>query len=187
MAASVTHSAGSGRLTAPMKLRSAMKHQAGIIDQVEPGEIARGERRRLGRLPGRDQDVLAPELRHVDRNAEHHRGPKSHAQRAAHHARLACAESLRGQRRDRGHEAHAEHEAEEQDQVREPDRRDRAVAEPADQREVGRHHGDLAELGQRDRPAQASTVSTISARQIARSSARRGRGYGSRRGHGAAP
>jgi hypothetical protein len=36
MAAMVTHSAGSGRLTAPMKLRSAMKHQAGIIDHANP-------------------------------------------------------------------------------------------------------------------------------------------------------
>ena len=36
MAASVIHNAGSGRLTAPMKLRNAMKHQAGIIDQSSP-------------------------------------------------------------------------------------------------------------------------------------------------------
>jgi hypothetical protein len=36
MAASVIHSAGSGRLTAPMKLRSAMKHQAGIIHHTNP-------------------------------------------------------------------------------------------------------------------------------------------------------
>jgi hypothetical protein len=36
MAASVIANAGSGRLTAPMKLRKAMKHQAGIIDHVNP-------------------------------------------------------------------------------------------------------------------------------------------------------
>ena len=32
---------------------------------------------------------------------------------------------------------------------------DRALAEPSDQREIGRHHGDLAKLCQRDRPARA--------------------------------
>ncbi len=65
--------------------------------------------------------------------------------------RLARAERLRGERRHGGDEAHAEHETGEQDQMRQPDRRDGVVAEPADQRKVGRHHGDLAELGQRDR------------------------------------
>ena len=45
------HSAGSGRLTAPMKLRSAMKHQAGIIDQARPEQIAGGERGRFGDCP----------------------------------------------------------------------------------------------------------------------------------------
>ncbi len=53
-----------------------------------------------------------------------------------------------------GHRPHAEHEAEEQDQMRESDSRDGAVAEPADERKVGGHHGDLAELGQRDRPGE---------------------------------
>jgi hypothetical protein len=35
--------------------------------------------------------------------------------------------------------------------MRERYRCNRLVAEPADQCQVGRHHGDLAELGQRDR------------------------------------
>ena len=62
MAASVIHSAGSGRFTAPMKLRRAMKAQAGTRHQARPVEIAAGQRGGLRRLAERDQDVLAPEL-----------------------------------------------------------------------------------------------------------------------------
>ena len=36
MAASVIHSAGSGRFTAPMKLRRAMKVQPGMMAQAMP-------------------------------------------------------------------------------------------------------------------------------------------------------
>ena len=79
---------------------------------------------------------------------------KPDAQRAAHQTGLARAECLRGQRRDRGDRAHAEDESDEQDQMREPDGGDAPVAEPPDQREIGRHHGDLAKLCQRDRPCE---------------------------------
>ncbi len=126
-----------------------------------PGQARAGSARRApavsGDCPAAIRMLLAPQLRDVDRNADHHRGPQPDAQRAAHQARLARAERLRGERRDGGHESHAEHEADEQDQMREPDGRDGAVAELADQREVGRHHRDLAELRERDRPARAGS------------------------------
>ncbi len=112
----------------------------------ETQEIARGERRGFVRLAGGEQDVVAPELRDVDRDADHHRGPQPDAQRAAHHARLARAIGLRGQRGDRRDHAHADDEAGEQHQLREADGGERVVAQPADQREIGGHHGDLAEL-----------------------------------------
>ena len=38
-----------------------------------------------------------------------------------------------------------------------------SLAEPADQREVGRHHGDLAELGQRDRPSELDRFDDLGA------------------------
>src|SRR5262249_52869664 len=68
------------------------------------------------------------------------------------HARVACAEGLCRQRCDGGHRSHSKHESDEQDQVREADGGNGTVAEPPNECEVGRHHGDLAELGQRDGP-----------------------------------
>ena len=59
--------------------------------------------------------------------------------------------------------------------MREPDRRDRAVAEPADQREIGRHHGDLAELRERHRPGELHRLGDLGAPDKALA-LRRGRG-----------
>ena len=156
----------------------------------ETHEIARGERRGLRRLAGGEQNVFAPKLRHVDRNAEDDRSPESHAQRPAHHARSARPKRLRRQGCDRGHRPHAEHEAGEQDQLRKRHRRHRAVAEPPDQREVGGHHRDLAELRQRDRQRELGGRRDFRAPSRAFETERSGgcrRGDGRRDGHGAAP
>ena len=109
----------------------------------------------------REQDALALQLDDDERHAEHQRGPKSDAQRAPHHARLARAERLRGERRDGRHEPHAEHEADEQHNLRQRRAGHGLVAEPADQHEIAGHHRDLPELGEaqsaaRDGPSRRS-------------------------------
>ena len=58
---------------------------------------------------------------------------------------------------------HAEHEHGEQHRVRERGRRNRLVAEPADQREIARHHGDLAKLRQRDRQRELDRLGQLGA------------------------
>ena len=75
----------------------------------------------------------------------------------------ARAEGLRGERRDRRHDPHAEHEHHEEHGVRERGGRDRLIAEPADQREIGRHHGDLAELRERKRPRELDRLGQLGA------------------------
>ena len=128
---------------------------------AQPIEIAAGERRGLRRLAEQDEDVPAPQLQGRQRNADHDRRPQSDAQRAAHDARLACAIGLRGERRHRGDEAHADAEGGKQHRVRQRRRRHHLVAKPAQQHQVGRHHGDLAELRQRHRPGQAQRVDDL--------------------------
>ena len=81
-------------------------------------------------------------------------------------ARIARAEGLRGQRRNRRHQPHAEREGDEQYRVAERGRGHHVIAEPAEQRQIGRHHGDLAELGHGQRRRQLQ-VSPNSARQSA--------------------
>ena len=81
-------------------------HRPGKAEQ-----IAGGERSRFVRLSGSDEDVFAPQLNDVDRDAEDDRGPQAHAQRPPHHAWFARAVGLRRQRRHRRNQAHAEHEA----------------------------------------------------------------------------
>ena len=72
--------------------------------------------------------------------------------------------------------------------MREPDRRDGSVTQPPDQREIGRHHRDLAELGQRHRPGELDRVGDLGSPDKA-IALRRGGGRpdGSEVGHGAAP
>ncbi len=114
-------------------------------------------------MPERQQDVLAVELREGERNSEDERGPQADAQRAAHHARLARAVSLRRERRDGRDKAHAEHEADEQHDMRERGRGDHVIAKPADQREIGGHHRDLAELRERDRQREPDGLDKLDA------------------------
>ena len=138
----------------------------------------------LPRLPEREQQLAAPELHDRQRHAENDRRPQADAQRAAHHARLARAiEILRGERRHRRDQPHAEHEHHEQHGMRERGRRDRPVAEPADQREIARHHGDLAELRQRDRQRELDRLGHLVAPN--RPARRRGGLHRSRHRHGA--
>ena len=123
---------------------------------AQPQQIAR---RKLGRarlLSERDQNVLAPELQRGQRHTGQDGGPQPDTQRPPHEARIARAEGLRGERRHRGHRAHAERERDEQHRVRERGRGHHVIAEPAEQRQVRGHHGDLAELadGQRHRQLQ---------------------------------
>ena len=57
--------------------------------------------------------------------------------------------AARRQRRDRRDQTHADGEGHEEHDVRQRCRSDRVIAQPADQREIGGHHRDLAELRQR--------------------------------------
>ena len=75
----------------------------------------------------------------------------------------ARAEGLRGERRDRRHDAHADDEHREQHGVRERRGRNRLIAEPADQREIARHHGDLAELRERNRQRELDRLGQLDA------------------------
>ena len=128
---------------------------------AQPVEIAAGKRRRLPASGRADEDVATPQLQGRQRHADHERRPQSDAQRAAHDARLARAIGLRGQRRYRRDEAHADAEGSKQHGVRQRGRRHHLVAQPAQQHQVGRHHGDLAELRQRHRPGQAQRVDDL--------------------------
>ena len=131
---------------------------------------------------------LAPELRDIDRDAEHDRGPQPDTQRAAHQTGLARAECLRGQRGDRGDRSHAEDESDEQDQVRETDGGNGLLAEAPDQCEIGRHHGDLAKLCQRDRPCELDRFDHVGTPRRAPGLRRRsGSDDGPGQCHGAAP
>ena len=76
---------------------------------------------------------------------------------------LARAEGLRGERRDRLHDAHADDEHREQHCVRERRGRNRLIAEPADQREIAGHHGDLAELRERKRQRELDRLGQLGA------------------------
>jgi hypothetical protein len=92
---------------------------------------------------------------------------------------------LRGKRRDRGDEPHSEHDDGKQHRVRESRRGHRLVAEPADQREIAGHHGDLAELRERDRQRELDRLGHLVApNPLVRGLSARGR-YRSRHGHGA--
>jgi hypothetical protein len=110
-----------------------------------------GKLRGCGALAERQQDLLAAERQHHQRQRDEQRGPQPDTKRAPYHARIACAKGLRRQRGDGGHQAHAEGEADEVDRPRQCRGSDGLVAEPADEGEVGRHHRDLAELRQRQR------------------------------------
>ena len=127
------------------------------------GEIPTRQRGRLGRLAERDQDVLAPELHQRHRHAQHEGRPQADAQRAAHHARLARAIGLGGERRHRRHQPHADGEGGKQHRVRQRGRGQRRVAQAADQHQIGRHHGDLAELDQRHRHRQPHGLGELGA------------------------
>ena len=105
-------------------------------------------------LAERQQHVFAEILQRRHRHAEHHRRPQADAQCAPHHARLARAVGLRGQRRYRRHHAHAEHEGGKQHDLAERSAGEGIVAEMADQHEIAGHHRDLAELRQRDRQSE---------------------------------
>ncbi len=59
-----------------------------------------GKARSFRLLSKREENALAVELNDEERHAQHHGGPEADAQRAPHHARFACAERLRGKRRD---------------------------------------------------------------------------------------
>ena len=126
-------------------------------------EIAAGQRGRLGRLAEREQDLLAPELQQRHRHAQHDGGPQADPQRPAHHARLPRAIGLGRQRRHGGYEPHADGEGGKQHRVRQRGRRQRRVAQAADQRQVGRHHDDLAELDQRHRQRQPHGLDELGA------------------------
>ena len=155
MAASVIHSAGSGRFTAPMKPRSAMNHQPGTRLQPRPIEILAGKRARRRRLAEREQRCPAATSRAVSRRADHKRRPQADAQCAAHHARLACAKACAASGATADIRPMPTHEGSKQDDVRQRGAGDRLVAEPARcSIEVGGHHRDLAELRQRDRQSE---------------------------------
>ncbi len=64
-----------------------------------------------------------------------------------------------------------------------PARVDRIAAEPTDQCEIGRHHRDLAELGQRNRQRELDRLGQLDAPR-ARAGRRRGGGYGVHAMHG---
>jgi hypothetical protein len=135
------------------------RHQA----PREAVEIAAGQRRSLRRLPELNQNVPAPQLQGHARNAEHQRSPQADAQRPPHDAGLARAERLRGERRHRRHDAHAHCEGGEQHGMRERRRRHHLVAQATKQHQVGRHHGDLAKLGDGHRPGQTHRVDDLRA------------------------
>ena len=99
-----------------------------------------------GGLAQHQQDVLAVEREGHDRQRDHKRCPKSDAKRAPHAARIASAEGLRGQRRDRGDQSHSEGETDEQHRVRQRGGGDRLIPEASDQGKIGRHHRNLAKL-----------------------------------------
>ncbi len=106
---------------------------------------------------------MAEQLDDAERDAEQGRGPQAHAQRAAHHARIARTEGLCRERRNRRDESHAEHEGREQNGVRQRRGRNDMIAEPAEQGQIGRHHGDLPELRQRDRQCQPDRLGQFDA------------------------
>ena len=75
IATSVIQSAGSGRFTAPMKPRKRDEPPGRNDAPGEAEQIARGERGGIRRLPEREQDLFAVQLRKRERNAENERGP----------------------------------------------------------------------------------------------------------------
>ena len=128
-----------------------------------PEQVALGERRALARLPEQDQQFVTPQLHPSERHAEDHGGPDADAQRAAHHARAARTEGLCRKRGDRLHDAHADDEHREQHGVRKRRGSNRLIAEPADQRQIRRHHGDLAELRERKRQRELDRLGQLDA------------------------
>ncbi len=129
----------------------------------QPVEIAAGQRRSLRRLTKLNQNVPPPQLQSHARNAEHQRSPQADAQRPPHDAWLARAEGLRGQRRHRRDEAHADREGGEQDGMGKCRRRHHLASQAPQQHQVGRHHGDLAELCDGHRPGQTQSVDDLDA------------------------
>jgi hypothetical protein len=83
---------------------------------------------------------------------------------------------------------HADDESDEEDQVRETDGGNSLLAEAADQCEIGRHHGDLAKLRQRDRPCEPDRFDHVGTPRRAPGRRRRsGSDDGPGQCHGAAP
>jgi hypothetical protein len=141
----------------------------------QAGEIFLRMMRRRGRLAEREQNPFRPEAKRHQRQRDQQRSPQADAQRAADQMRVARAEALRGERRDRGHQAHPDGEADEEHGMRQRRGRHGLGAETPDHGKVGRHHCDLAKLGQRDRRREFQRLGKFD-REVAA-----GRGRGGRR------
>ncbi len=138
----------------------------------QTGEIFLRMMRRRGGLSERKQDLFGPEAKRHQRQRDQQRCPQADAQRSADQMRVARAEGLRGQRCDGRHQAHAGGEADEKHGVRQRCGGHRLGAETPDHGNVGRHHRDLAELGQRDRHARASASRPAQSRDDGRAPSR---------------